>query len=322
MKLPTSSDRTLSFIALLVLAVASVSPNTRAFAADDNPVRKIAEVTHPGLGEISGMARAAMPGVYWVHNDSGDSARLFAIRADGSVVMPDYVRIVNPEATEADWPGLTIHGASNIDWEDIAVADGIIYIGDVGNNVNARRDLGVYVVNEPTIRATFSARALRHQFIKYPDQGAYPGKDWHFDCEAIFWDQGHLYFLTKHRQSGEPMEFETGVKLYRLDGSSIGEEAELTLVDSRNDVRLATGADLSPNGRYLAVATYQALWVFERPRRGDQWLNKGTAFTLTLDREQVKQLEAVVWQDDDTILMANEQREIFQVDRGALSPSP
>ena len=286
--------------------------------AQANPVVKIAEVAHPDLGEISGIARSSEPGVFWVHNDSGDLPRLFAIRADGSVRLPNYLKISNPDATEADWPGLTVHGASHVDWEDIAVEDGVIHIGDVGNNGNARRDLGVYVMNEPDIGETYTARALRFEPIRYPDQRTFPGTVWHFDCEAMFTDRGVRFFLTKHRQPGQHGMWESGVKLYRQDEHPTDREADLQLVGSREDVMLATGADLSPSGEWLAVVTYRKLWVFERPSAGDDWL-AGTAYAVDLDGAQVKQVEAVVWEDDESMLLVNEQREIFRVARRDLA---
>ena len=301
-----------TFSATVFSAVISVS----GVAA---PIEKVAEVTHPDLGEISGIARGSEPGVFWVHNDSGDSARLFAIRSDGSVLMPSYFTVSNPDATEADWLGIPIHGASHVDWEDIAVEDGVIHIGEVGNNGNSRRDLGVYIVNEPAITETYSARALRFEPFRYPDQQTFPGTVWHFDCEAMFTDGEARYYLTKHRQPGQHAMWEAGVKLYRQDSFPTDREAELTLVGSRDDVTLATGADLSPSGSHLAVVTYRKLWVFERPAEGDNWL-AGKAFALDLDGPQVKQVEAVVWEDDDSMLLVNEQREIFRVARADLDP--
>ena len=49
-------------------------------------------VTHPPLEEMSGIVPSRRyPGIFWVHNDSGDEARLFAIRADGSVTTDPTV---------------------------------------------------------------------------------------------------------------------------------------------------------------------------------------------------------------------------------------
>src|SRR5690554_2307724 len=43
-----------------------------------------ARLTHPPLSEISGITRSiSRDDLYWIHNDSGDEARIFAINGDG-----------------------------------------------------------------------------------------------------------------------------------------------------------------------------------------------------------------------------------------------
>ena len=86
----------------------------------------------------------------------------------------------------------------------------------------------------------------------------------------------------------------------------------LTLVGERDDVVLATGADLSPDGGRLAVSTYQTLWIFERPISGDNWLGSA-AHRLELDTSVARQLEAVTWDDQDTLRLVNENRTLMTV---------
>ena len=280
------------------------------FAAAD-AVQFIGRVEHEALDEVSGIVKSTLGGFYWVHNDSGDDARLFAIDAAAAVLRPPYIPV-----SEADWPGHAIDNAWTFDWEDIALADGVLYIADVGNNGNARRDLGVYVVNEPDPLAIPRMRTLKFLPIRYPDQDTYPAKRWHFDCEAVFVADGKLYFITKHRRPGEIGGFEAGAKLYRLDTSFTDAENVLTLVSTHEEVFLATGADLSPDGSRIAVSTYDALWIFDRPPDGDDWL-AGTAWRLDLDRGVTKQLEAVAWDDAETLRLVNENRDVMLADVAA-----
>ena len=295
--------------ALLVSGVAAGIP-----AGAGEPVEIVARVEHEALGEVSGIVKSDRGDFYWVHNDSGDEARLFAIGADASVLSPVWMRL-----SESDWPGHTIENAWHFDWEDIALADGVLYIADVGNNGNARRDLGVYVVNEPDPLAIPRMRTLNYLPVRYPDQQNHPAKLWHFDCEAVFVAEGKLYFITKHRRPGEIRSMEAGAKLYRLDTAFTDRENVLTLVGSRQDVVLATGADLSPDGSKLAVSTYDALWLFDRPDVGDDWFSS-RAWKLDLDPAMVKQLEAVTWDDAETLRLVNENRDVMVADVGAFAP--
>ena len=288
-----------------------------AWAASAHGVEVVGRVAHQALDEVSGLVKSERGDFYWVHNDGGDNARLFAIDAAGTPLAPPWIDVA-PE----NWQGHAIDHASNSDWEAIALADGTLYIADVGNNGNARRDLGVYVVNEPHPTAVRRMKALKHLPIRYPDQNEHPGDVWHFDCEAVFVAAGKLYFITKHRQPRRTSEWEPGAKLYRLDTDYTDRENVLTLVGRRDDVTVATGADLSPDGSRLAVATYIALWIFERPASGDNWF-VGKARKLDLARELWnRQLEAIAWQDESTLLLINESRDIMRASVADFSPLP
>jgi hypothetical protein len=305
---------------LLLHAIASVTEE------DGLAVEQIGTMARAPLAEISGIARSdRYPGVYWVHNDSDDEARVFAIDSEGKVLFPAYLEQRYHGETEVakrdPWPGIHIPNASNIDWEDVALANGQLFIADVGNNANTRRDLGVYVLNEPNPLATQAARALRFLPIRYPEQESFPPTGtWRYDCEAIFVHEGKIHLLTRHRKAGELLGITRGTRLYRLDSSFTDRENVLTFLDSRDDLIAVGAADLSPDGRKLAVLTYATLWVFDRPSSGGRWLS-GAARRLELSIGRMKQVEALCWDDAETLRVANEQREIFRVPLAMLEPA-
>jgi hypothetical protein len=281
-------------------------------------LKPVAVVNHAPLDEMSGIIKSrTYNDVYWVHNDSGDEPRLFAIHADGTVVMPPWLNrwdyVGEPQEGKDEFPGLKIDLASNIDWEDIAIDGDVIYIADCGNNGNARRDLGVYVLIEPNPEGTSQTRVLKWLPVAYPDQDAYPGAVWHFDCEAVFVFGHKLYFLTKHR-AGQIDIVETGTKLYRLDTNKTDEVNVLTKVDERADLGgWVTAADMSPDGKALAVLCHypvQSVWLFDTPAEGDRFLSS-TARRLVFTRGQ--QCEGICFVDSETLLMTNEQRELFRL---------
>ena len=288
-----------------------------AAPAGGEGVQRIGSVTHPALAEISGIVKSDRGDFYWVHNDSGHDAALFAIDAAGEPLLPPWLGV-----NAQDWQGHAIDHAANADWEAIALADGTLYIADVGNNGNARRDLGVYVVNEPDPRAVPRMKAFAYLPLRYPDQRGHPGDVWHFDCEAVFVADGRLHFITKHRRSRQIGAFEAGAKLYRLDTWHTNEENTLTLLGEHEDIRVVTGADISPDGSRLAVATYVALWIFERPEEGENWL-AGRASRLDLPESLwQRQLEAIAWQDATSLLLVNERRDILRAKVADFSPVP
>lgn len=299
-----------------------------ALVADAAPVvREVAIVGSPLVDEMSGLAKSRrFDNVYWAHNDSGDKPRLFPLTAEGRMIFPQWLAGEfygdEPEAGKKRWPGLEIGVAANIDWEDIAVDDENLYIADMGNNGNSRRDLGIYVLREPNPRAIEQTRVMSFIPVAYPDQSSFPAERWHYDSEALFVDDGKLFVLTKHRQPGKISEWERGTVLYRLDSTRPDRINALRRVDSHDDVSVVTAADISPDGQRLAVLCYLELWVFERPARGDRWLS-GKARKLPLKREETGQVEALTWRDNETLLFGNEgRRQWFEVNVEDLPVSP
>lgn len=281
-------------------------------------MRHVGTAAHKHLAEMSGVTQSRRwPGAYWVHNDSGDAPRVFAIDATGSVIIPDWLQDQFHGAEKAKgkkpWPGLEVLLSVNQDWEDITTDGEHLYIADVGNNANDRRDLGVYVLTEPNPHERRSARILKHLPLRYPEQQHFPAETWHYDCESIFVSDGKLYFITKHRQPHKHNEFEQGANLYRLDTAFTDKVNVLTRVDSHPLLTLITGADVSPDGQHLALISSVGVWVFDKPETGDAWFSSVPRGQV-LNPRDVRQAEAVTWRNSSTLLVTNEQRDMFAVD--------
>jgi hypothetical protein len=287
----------------------------------------VATVNHPPISEMSGIVPSRRyPGVFWVHNDSGDEPRLFAIRADGKVVMPTFPWVTaeffadKPVADKKPYPGVRVDLAANFDWEDITSDGDNLYIADTGNNGNARRDMGVYVLPEPNPQVIDRARVLKWLPVAYADQTAFPPeKTWPFDCEAVFFYKRKLYFVSKHRidSSGTP---DKSANLYRLDTAYTDRVNLLKKIDSNADLGgWVTGADLSPDGKTLAILCHYpvaSVWLFTATE-GDKFLS-GKARRLIITNAD--QCEAVCFADRETLLVTNEQRAIFRLNVKDFAP--
>jgi len=290
-------------------------------------------IAHPPLAEVSGVvASKQYAGILWAHNDSGDAARIFAMRADGTVVMPveqrDRYEVAPrlrwmPEmgappwlSPRTPWPGISILDARNVDWEDITLYNGTIYIGDVGNNGNTRTDLTVYAVPEPNPYQAAQAGVSVSQPIRYPDQTEFPGRDRRFDCEALFAWRGKLYFITKWRADYSSILPIRGAALYSLRLPLPGGTEPIALERVSTDPNFpgwVTAADLSPDGRRLALLSLYpepVLLILSEPTSGEDWLS---APRHAIPIPALKQGEAVTWLDDATLLVVNEQRELFRI---------
>ena len=146
-------------------------------------------VANPAIDELSGLVQStAHPGVLWANNDSGDTARVFAVGTDG-----------------ADLGTVTVGGATAVDWEDLALGPGPggpdhLYVGDIGGagtSGNARPTVTVYRFPEPAPPGAGLTTAVTAQSVTltYPD-GPH-------DAEALLLDarSGDLVIVTKVTQS-------------------------------------------------------------------------------------------------------------------------
>ena len=97
------------------------------------PLEALGRLDVRQVPEASGIVKSRRhPGVFWVHNDSGNAPLLFAIRADGRIIRQFRLEV------------------PNIDWEDIAInAQGHLYIGDIGNNLGTLPLRAIYRIDEP-----------------------------------------------------------------------------------------------------------------------------------------------------------------------------
>jgi hypothetical protein len=255
------------------------------------------EIESPAIAESSGLVKSRRhPDVFWTHNDSGDVARFFAIDGRGHL-LAEY----------------QVDGAQNVDWEDIAIDDaGHLYLGDFGNNANQRRDLVIYRVPEPDPAAPARRVGVdRALHFRYADQETFPDRAHrNFDAEAMLWFRGALYIFSKDRS-------DTHTRVYRLPDR--GGDGELAL-EPIADLDLGgdpsglfgntTAADISPDGRFVALLTYRAVYLYER--RGSDPIPEGPVARIALDPRRTRQAESVAW-DGGALLIGNEQRKLFRI---------
>ena len=212
------------------------------------------------IPEASGLAASRRTaGVWWTHNDAGNPNRLFAIDPAGGL----RARII-------------VDGAVNRDWEDIASGPAVtaggpplLYIADTGNNqaitdpARSRTTARIWRLAEPAVRSTSvgtpGTQHIRAVAInlRYPD-GAH-------DAEAMFVDPvtGDLVIITKDwSKSGRAGVYRTTDIAKRAANSTVTLQRVATI--ALRPGTLVTSADITRDGRVIAVRSYGAVNLYQR----------------------------------------------------------
>ncbi len=266
-------------------------------------LKSVAKFSLATIPECSALwASPSQPGLFWTLSDSGAKPRISAIHADGTFVKTEH----------GLWTGVDLKGATNVDWEALTGdASGRMIVADVGNNVSRRKELALYVFQEPKV-GTAEITDFKKYVFGWPDQTAFPDPELTHDCEAIFIFQGKIYLLTKHRR-------DTLTELWRAELPATGSQAVLTKISQFNAHGMVTDASLSSDGHRLAVLTYRTLWVFEMPAHGEDFFS-GRAWMASLSPPLFSwQVEGCAWFDDKTLLLGSEQGDLFKVSQSELT---
>ncbi len=235
--------------------------------------------------EISGMAFSAQG--FWVHNDS-DNGPFIMLMTDKGLIK-SIKRINN---------------AANYDWEDIATGSGgSIFIGDIGNNANTRRTLQVYKINNPAQATEMKLEAEKIEF-SYPDQIDFPPSDKRliYDAEAMIYFNDSLFIFNKNRT----IPFDGIVRVYKIPakpGKYIAQLADSVYLGGKSSMNnWITGADISREGKSVALLSSDKVWVFEN-FKGSTFF-KGSLKVLLLNH--FSQKEAICFDDQGTLFIADE----------------
>jgi len=241
----------------------------------------------PGsLDENSGLATYGDSTV-WVIEDGGNKDEIYQINLKGDILN-----------------SLKVKNGDNQDWEDLTTDKaGNLYIGDIGNNANKRKDLVIYKLPNPTIEPGDKIDAEKIK-LHYPDQKDFPPKKegLFYDSEAIFHHDGKIFIVTKNRSKA----FTGEAHIYSVPDTKGTYEA--TLVGSFTPCKdwkicQITSIDISPKGDRIVALSYGKLFIFTDFTWDD--FTKGNMQEIDLGARS--QLESVCFLNDDTLLISDEK---------------
>ncbi|HEX2048179.1 MAG TPA: hypothetical protein VHF27_10460 [Acidimicrobiales bacterium] len=231
--------------------LAEAPPTTARAAGGYGEPAVLGEIADRAVAESSGLAASRRnPGLLWTHNDSDDAPLLYCLDLEG--------------ASCGRW---RVTGAEAFDWEDMAAGPGpqagepYLYVGDIGDNLDQRREVVVYRVPEPEApadspsAATAPAEALR---LRYPD-GPH-------NAEALLVHPAtaDLYVIAKDAQSAGVYKASAPLEASRV--ATMVRVGAIRLGAGTRGLEQVTGGDISPDGRRVAVSTYGQGYELELPQ--------------------------------------------------------
>ena len=295
--------------AWLLLALAGPTAAQDAGTATTTPATPPASVSEATLGalltdrrlaEISGMAASRRhPGVFWVHNDSGDEPVLHAIDRSGRLRA-----------------SLQLDGVQHIDWEDIASyrhegRDRLV-IADTGDNGGLRDTVQLIVLDEPARLRDARVRPAWTVPVRWPDGPR--------DCEALAVDSasGTALLVSKKRVPPElfavslapPADSRprTATRLGTLAGIAQPSPDDLQRSPRFGRYRAQiTAADLGPDGRTLLVLNYLTGHLYTR-RDGEPWAKAVARPPVPLPYPWLAQAEAATFDPDGRAVWITTER--------------
>jgi hypothetical protein len=275
------------FASLIVLGVVAGPP----------PLEPLGRFDARAIPEASGIVKSRRyPGIFWVHNDSGNAPWLFAVKSDGRIVRRFRLAILN------------------LDWEDIAIDDqGHLYLGDIGNNTGLLRVRTIYQLDEPDPTSPEDKDRDRPLAATRTVSYVLPASN-RFDAESLVYDHGTAILIAKYLDGREAELFAVPIDLAPVPAASplSPSPSPARAVPVRPIGKLpgfkepATGADLSEDGTRLAVCSYEVTRVY---RRGD-----ASAWQLLAEvRYEAVPIEGIAWDGRDLILASEEGRGLFRL---------
>lgn len=265
---------------LPLFAIALLSCNSKSQEINTNTVKL-------KLKEASGVEVSSASDLIWVLEDSGNKNNIYGLNSDGSIKQT-----------------IKIENAKNVDWEDLTSDKaGNLYIGDFGNNDNARKDLCIYKVNSDNLKQDVATASQKISFY-YPEQTEFPPKKSGllYDAESFFEHNGNFYIFTKNRSKG----FDGSVFLYKIPNQEGNHKAQLLGTFQACNIYkkcAITSADISPDGKTVAILSASRVYLLTNFSSDDFLSGK----TEEIQLPEVTQKEGICFKDNQTLLIVDEK---------------
>lgn len=263
------------------------------------------------LQESSGLAISTLnPNTLWSHNDSGNTPSLIAFDLQGQFRAK-----------------VDVKGIKNIDWEDLAAfkynGENYLIVADTGDNHAQRDEYFLHIIREPLL----TKKHYLDPIIVTPDWSiSYIYADEARDCESVAVDTVNEKILLLSKREQQPILFELplqsnesnhhklisnkqqiATRLGTIPSFPKPTDPEFSLIDLLGYSTQPTAMDISTDGRFIAVLTYDSAFVFETNGSTD-WLSILSSLPTRYQLPSLKQAESLAFgTNSDSLYITTEK---------------
>ncbi len=252
------------------------------------------------IDEASGIeAGIRNKGILWIHNDSGDKPRIFAVDTAGKTLAEYHL-----EGIEKLWK----------DCEDIAaiVIDGkeFIFLADIGDNRAKRKSIFIYIFPEPEFAKNKKKikgviKDIEILELQYPDGSR--------DAEAFFVDPLTYDFFIISKRDKKARLYKTPYPRCNGKKRTLNFLAELNLGSDENHEKQIVAADISSDGKKIILKSYEKIFYFKR-KDDESVKNALLGFPLEIPYMIEPQGESICWSPDEKgYCTLSEKRDIMSM---------
>ncbi len=217
-------------------------------------------------------------------NDSGGDPLIYVLNKKGKLIDT-----------------IVIKDAVNRDWESLDIDNGLLAIGDIGNNMGNRQDLSIYTVDLNHL----DKKPEKYRFVySSQDHFNYDNHTTPYDCEALFSADDKHYLISKNWTNRKS-------SLYQLE--EIYETEKVTELESFNFGMLVTGADYNEELKILACSGYEnyEMYVFLFMDAVPGNFFGGRVIKVHIDNLYGAQVEGICFENNNKLLLSTEETKTF-----------
>ena len=251
-------------------------------------VVEVGKIANQDIVELSGLACSRLNDtVLWAINDGGHPPLLYAVGNDG-----------------ADLGSVSIIGARNRDWEDVAsfTLGSISYllIADVGDNFGSYESSTIYIIKEPPITGS---RLKKNTTARIAVRIRFTFDDGPRDCEAVAVDSKEKKILLLSKRTLPVVLYELPLEINKKESTEIARRKKTV-----PGISSPSAMDASSQRNTAAVLTYHRAYLFVG-RTEENWTTVFSRTPRILRFPALSQQEAICFsKDGKSVFISSEGR--------------